>query len=248
MCRTMRLISILWIPLFLVSACSETREELAVAKVDDRVITVADYEKAFASISAERLPETTDLAGLTDFLNIMIEREVLAIKADELGYDKDPSVDEGMKAFKKVGLHAGYLKVKVADKFELTEEDIQNTYKRYRTVYQVKQILTDTEEEAFVVYDLLKDGHDFESVCKQYSRGPDAATGGKVIAAPYGQFPPHFQELLFSTKVGGITKPIINRYGYFVIKVLDSRQPPLPLVQNKDVSPHYDAAATPARA
>jgi hypothetical protein len=63
-------------------------------------------------------------------------------------------------------------------------------------------------------------------VCKQYSKGPDAADGGKLVSAVYGQFPPHFQDELFSTEVGGATKPIINQYGYFVIKVISERQAP----------------------
>lgn len=217
-----------WIPILVLASCSKNREELPVATVGDRVITVRDYEKAYSSIGVNRLPQTTDLTGRLEFLDVMIDREVLAIKADELGYDKDPSVDEGMEAFKKISLNVSYVKLKVADKFELTEKDIQDTYDMYGTVYHVKQILTDTEEEGYVVYDMLKDGHDFESVCRQYSRGPDAAEGGKTLVASYGQFPPHFQEELFTTPVGGVTKPIINRYGYFVIKVIDAKKAPKP--------------------
>ena len=227
--RSSRLITTnLWILLVFLAACSKNHEELPVATVADRVITVGDYEKAYSSISPDQLPETTDLAGRKEFLGVMIDREVMAIKADELGYDKDPTVDRGMAAFRKIGLQMSYIKLKVIDKLDVTEDDIKKTYDMYGTVYRVKQILTDTEDEAYVVYDLLKNGSDFESVCKQYSRGPDAAEGGKTVSAPYGQFPPNFEDALFSTPVGGITKPILNPYGYFVIKVIDAKKSPKP--------------------
>ena len=225
--RTRELIGIMGIGLILVAACSKNPSEEVVARVKDRTITLEEFESAINSVSDEYLPSTMELSGLLEFLDTMIDRELLALKADELGYDKDPKVVEGMETFRAMGLQAGYMKVKIADKMDLTEKDIQRVYKHFGLKYRVKQILTDTEAEAWEVYALLKDGHDFESVCRQYSRGPDAAQGGKVVGVVYGQFPPHFQDAVFGTKVGGITEPIINQYGYFVIKVIDKTQPPL---------------------
>ncbi|MDH3214775.1 MAG: peptidyl-prolyl cis-trans isomerase [Candidatus Krumholzibacteria bacterium] len=195
------------------------------AKVKDRVITLGDFEKAYLNVGPEYLPDTKDLAGLKEFLEHMIHREIMGLKADELGYDKDPYVVQGMEGFRQSGLQAAYLKVKVADKLAVTDKDLRDIYDKYGTVLEVKQILADTEDEANHVYDLLQQGHDFESACKQYSKGPDASTGGKVLDAYYGQFPTHFQDELFSKKVGEVTKPIINPYGYFVIKVINSKRP-----------------------
>ncbi len=221
-----RLVCVLWIPLLLVASCSKNAGDSPVAKVEDRVITLAEYEKAINSVGPEYLPPTMDTAGLLEFLDTMIDREVLALKADELGYDKDAMVVDGMRTFRTIGLQSGYLHVKVRSKLQVTEKDIEEVHNMYGLVYQVKQVLTDTEAEGNEVRDLLVAGHDFESVCKQYSRGPDAAVGGRQISASYGQFPPHFQDELFSTDVGGVTNPIINQYGYFVIKVISKSQPP----------------------
>ena len=74
-----------------------------------------DYERAWATVDPQFLPATTDLAGRKEFLDIMVNKEVMAIKADELGYDKDTYVVQGMEAFKKVGLQAAYLKINVSD-------------------------------------------------------------------------------------------------------------------------------------
>lgn len=203
-------------------SCSKSKDQMVVAKVGDRQITLAQYEHAWFTVDPKYLPDEPDLEGRLAFLETMISKELMAIKSDELGYDKDEFVIKGMEAFRQVGLQAGYLKLKVADKINVTEEDIQRTYENYGRNLRVKQILVDRIEEAEEVYDLLANqGHDFESVCRRYSKGPDAAEGGRVVNALYGTFEPIFQEELFSTPVGGITHPILSRYGYFVIKVVD---------------------------
>ncbi|MEJ2722111.1 MAG: peptidyl-prolyl cis-trans isomerase [bacterium] len=201
------------LPLLLVGACSKSKDETPVAKVGDRTITLATYEKTYQAVDPKFLPENRDLDGRKEFLDTMINREVLAIKADELGYDKDPYVVQGMEAFKH--------------KIDLSDKKLREAYKKYGTNLQIKQILVDTKEEADEVYRLLEEGNDFETVCKQYSKGPDAVEGGKVMSALYGTFEPQFTEVLFSddTKVGDVTPPILSRYGYLIMKVVGSNQP-----------------------
>jgi parvulin-like peptidyl-prolyl isomerase len=228
--RYNNLSSTLWIfPLVVIgtlSACSKDEHALPVAKVENRVITLGDYEKAINGISPEYLPSSTELPGLIEFLDKLIEKHVLALKADALGYDKDPKVVDGMDAFKGAGLQAGYLKLKIVDKLKATDKELKDAYEKYGRVLQVKQILTDTREEGEFAYDLLRQGHDFESVCKEYSRGPDAAEGGRTIGAIYGQFRPNFQDVVFNTPIGEVTKPIEVPYGFFIVKVVGQSQAP----------------------
>jgi parvulin-like peptidyl-prolyl isomerase len=215
------------LPMLLVGSCSKSSEDTLVAEVGDRTISLASYEKAYHSVDPKFLPEGKDLDGRKEFLDTMINREVLAMKADELGYDKDPYVMQGMEAFKKVGLQAGYLKIKVADKINVDDKSLREAYKKYGTNLQIKQIIVDTMDEADEVYQLIKDGNDFESVCRQYSKGPDANTGGQVLSALYGTFEPHIQDVLFADdmKVGAVTPPLTSRYGYLIIKIVGTNQP-----------------------
>ncbi|MEE9271251.1 MAG: peptidyl-prolyl cis-trans isomerase [Candidatus Krumholzibacteria bacterium] len=230
-----RIASVLWIPMLFMLSCSKNRDEILVAKIKDRTISLSTYENTFVTVDPKFLPDTQDLEGLKEFLSTMIDRELMALKADELGYDKDEYVVAGMQAFKQVGLQAGYLKIKVADKLEPTEKELKEYYKKHGTNLQVKQILLDTKDEAEAVYDLLQEGSDFESVCREYSKGPDAEEGGRIINAVYGTFPPRFQNELFATKVGDVTHPILSQYGWFVIKVVkESRTPPNPFKEERE--------------
>ncbi len=206
-------------------SCSKEQGELPVAKVADRVITLSVYEKTYFAVDDKFLPEDKGIEGRKEFLDTMINRDVMAIKADELGYDKDPYVVQGMEAFKKVSLQSAYMKIMVADKINVTEKDLKAGYELYKTNLQIKQILVDTKDEADELHAMLDEGQDFESVCKQYSKGPEAQSGGKVVNALWGTFEPTFQDELFSTPVGGYTKPLDSPYGYFIIKVLAKNQP-----------------------
>jgi peptidyl-prolyl cis-trans isomerase C len=206
-------------------SCSKNREDLAVAKVGDRVITLGTFEKVYFSVDPKFLSDDTGIEGRKEFLNTMINKDLMAIKAKELGYQKDPWVIQGMEAFKKVSLQAAYIKFRVADKINVTEKDVKEAYKMYLTTLQVKQILVDTKPVADEAYALLKQGTDFETVCRQYSVTEDAAMGGRVVNAVWGSFEPEFQDALFSVPVGGFTEPLISRNGWVIIKVIESNQP-----------------------
>jgi parvulin-like peptidyl-prolyl isomerase len=222
---TKQITLVLWVSLLVVVGCSKDKREVPVAKVGERTISLATFEIQYYAVDEKFIPENKDLEGRKEFLDTMINKEILAMKADELGYDKDEYVLKGMEAFKQVGLQAGYVKLKVMNKIKITEDHLRAAYEFYGMNRKVKQILVDTKEEADEIYDMLKAGHDFESVCKEYSKGPDAEKGGEVVNALYGTFPPEFQDELFATKVGDITHPILSQYGYFVIKVVGQNEP-----------------------
>jgi hypothetical protein len=81
-----------------VTGCSK-RDDLKLAEIKDRVITIHDYEDAYARVKKEFLPKETGDKGKREFLDTMINRDVMAVKADELGYDKDPSISREWKRF-----------------------------------------------------------------------------------------------------------------------------------------------------
>jgi len=218
-------LAVVLLGLLLALSCSKNREDLPVAKVGDRVIILSTFEKTYFAVDPKFLPDDKEIEGLKEFLNTMISKDVMAIKAVELGYRKDPFVVQGMEAFKKVSLPAAYLKLRVADKINITEADIKKAYEKYQTNLEIKQILTDTRAQADEAYELLKQGTDFESVCQQYSKDPDASSGGQVANALWGTFEPNFQDAVFNTPVGGFTPPLETRFGWVIVKVLDSRQP-----------------------
>ena len=201
------------------TGCSK-REELKVAEFKDQVITVADFEEAYERVDPAYLPKKTGFDGKKEFLDTMLNKYVMAYKADELGYDKDPTVAQGMEMFSRMALQVAYLKKQVADKIQVTDEDIRKHYDNQGVSMEVKQILCDTPDQAEEAYQAIEDGLDFDTAVRQYSKNEDASTGGLVFTAVYGQLTPEVQEQLFSVPVGGVTKPVMTTHGYVVMKVL----------------------------
>lgn len=201
------------------TGCSK-REELKVAEFKDQAITVGDFEAAYAKVDPAYLPEATGLEGKKEFLTTMLNRDVMAYKADELGYDKDPTVAQSMEMFTRMALQVAYLKKQVADKITVSDEEVRKHYDNQGTSMECKQILCDTPEQAQEAYQAIQDGLDFDTAVRQYSKNQDASTGGMVFTAVYGQLTPEVQEAVFSVPIGGVTPPVMTTQGWVLMKVL----------------------------
>jgi parvulin-like peptidyl-prolyl isomerase len=211
---------------FSLVSCS-SREDVVLAEFKDKTITVGRFEKSYAAVDTRFLPASSGIEGYREFVTTILNKEVMAYKADELGYDKDPGVIQGMEAYRGMGLQAGYLKIRVSDRVKVTEDEIKEHYRNKGSTLSVKQLLVDTPDEAQDVYQMLLDGGDFDTICREFSKGPDAEEGGKVLTVAYGSYGPNLQKAMFSLGVGEFTEPQETPYGYFIIKVLrrtDARQ------------------------
>jgi len=215
----------LLIPATLILGSCSSREDKVIVEFKDRKITVADFERAYKRVDPNFLPKTRGFEGKLEFLNTLTNKEVMAYMADQLGYDKDPQVLEGMEAYRRMGLQLGYLKKRVLDVVKVTEEDIKRHYDNEGVTLAVKQILVDTPDEADQAYTLLENGESFESVCQQFSVSEDAANGGQIVTLTYGRLSPDFQIPVFEKAVGEYTEPIFSPYGYFIVKVLKRTEP-----------------------
>jgi len=210
----------LLIPLAVVMVSCTSHEDKPLAEFKDRKITIGEYERAYAAVDPVFLPKEAGFEGRLEFLHTMLNKAVMEFKSDELGYDKDPAVVQGMETYLKLGLQSGYLKRRVVDRITVDEEEVLWHYNNKGVTLNIKQILLDTPDEADLVYEMLEDGADFESTIKQYSKSPDGPDGGKVVSISYGNFSPVLQYATFDLKVGEYTRPLATPYGYFIIKVV----------------------------
>lgn len=206
-------------------SCSKDKEDIILAEVKDRKISVAKFERVYAMINPEYLPKEQGVEGYEELLTTMLNKEIIAYKADELGYDKDQTVIQGMEAFKKMGLSVAYLKFMVGDKVKVTEDQVRQHYENKGVTLSVRSILCDTPTEADEVYALLEDGADFQSVCKEHSKADDAEVGGKVMTATYGVYGPEVQREIFNLPVGGFTKPFRAPHGFLITQVVKRSEP-----------------------
>ncbi|HKW15347.1 MAG TPA: peptidyl-prolyl cis-trans isomerase [Candidatus Krumholzibacteria bacterium] len=213
----------LWLGLVAIASIALTgcskREDLKLAEVKDRVITIHEYEDAYGRVKPEFLPKKTGEEGKREFLDTMVNRDVMAVKADELGYDKDPSVAQGMEAFRRMTDQVAFLRKQIGE-IKVSDADVQRFYDLKGTTINFKRILCDRKEQADEAYDALKKGDEFTAVLTRYSTSDDAKDGGTVISAPFGALLPQLDEPVFKLPVGGFTEPIFTPQGWVIIQVV----------------------------
>src|SRR5262245_15942672 len=186
------------------TGCSK-REDLKLAEIKDRSITIHDYEDAYARVKPEYLPKAEGEEGKKEFLDTMINRDVMAVKADELGYDKDPSIAQGMEAFGRMTKQVAFLRKEIGDN-KVPDADGKRHYDLQGTSVNFKRILCDRKEQADEAYQALKNGEEYTAVLTRYSVSDDAKDGGTVISAPYGALLPELDEPVFKLAVGQYTE------------------------------------------
>lgn len=213
----------LWLGLVAIASIALTgcskREDLKLAEIKDRVITIHDYEDAYARVKPEFLPKKEGDEGKKEFLDTMINRDVMAVKADELGYEKDPSIAQGMEAFRRMTTQIAFLRKAVGD-IKVSDADVKRHYDLEGTSVNFKRILCDRKEQADEAYQALQNGEEFTAVLTRYSMSEDAKDGGTVISAPFGAMLTELDEPVFKLPVGGYTEPIFSMQGWTIVQVV----------------------------
>src|SRR5262245_25463778 len=74
-------------------------EKQAVARVGDRKITVADVVLQYRTMSVNVRPFVETLEGKRNFLNDIINKEILIAEAERRGLDKSPELGKAVRQY-----------------------------------------------------------------------------------------------------------------------------------------------------
>ncbi len=218
---------------FLVLASpSLAQDSKAIATVGNRTITNADLDQMVKDLAQQfqNFPEAERRARALDSL---IDINVLAIKAENAGIDKDPEVLRRIALLKARALHNGYFQNKIQP--GITDEALKARFDKEIGSTQAEQevsarhILVKTKEEAEAIIKELEGGADFIELAKTKSTGPSGPKGGDLGFFGKGRMVPAFEKAAFAMKKGEFTKtPVASQFGFHIIKVDDKRNRPLP--------------------
>ncbi|MDO6563972.1 peptidylprolyl isomerase [Amphritea sp. 1_MG-2023] len=82
-----------------------------------------------------------------------------------------------------------------------------------------------TRREIDTLYQKLQQGVPFAELAKQFSDDAGSGSlGGELGWAQSGQMVPEFEEVMFNTASGEISRPFESRFGWHILKVEDRRQ------------------------
>ena len=178
--------------------------------------------------AAQGLKDTPELRDALK--NELVVREVLAQEARKQKLDQDAPMKAQM-LLQQNALLAEVLLVKQAEKSNISDEKLQQEYKRQVELlkdaeeYQISHVVTATEAEAKAVIKAAKEGQSFDKLAREKSMSPSRQNGGALGWVLFNQISPTIANVVVNMTVGSVTSmPIGTPEGWQVIR-LDGKRP-----------------------
>jgi peptidyl-prolyl cis-trans isomerase C len=237
------------------SASTAAPAEKPVATVNGEAISRAMFEYYIKNTAGKTNGEINPEQRAT-LLDNLIRGEVIAQQALKDGLDKSGDT-ASLLALSRLQIleQAGaeqYLKDKKPTDTERQAEYDSQVAAMPKTQYHARHILVATQDAAQKVIDQLKKGAKFEELAKKESTDSSKEQGGDLgWFSPANMVKP-FADAVALLKKGEYTQtPVQSQYGWHVIQLLDTRETPVPpldqvkdrvdqLVQNKKFKAYQD--------
>ena len=228
--KLVRLLGIIGVLALLVGGCSNKGSKI-VAKVGDKEITVGEVERTFERAQKDFAFLGEDLEAKKQFLQEVINKELLAQEARSRDLDKDDRVARTHKKARRQLLLSKLYEDEIVKKTKVTDRDIQEELEKLEEERFIYQIKVPTEDEAQEIVELLEEGANFQELARDRSVLPSAEGGGLDGWGWRGKYATPFEEAAFSIEVGGFSGVVKTAAGYHVIHVSDVRTTDLGTVE-----------------
>ncbi len=226
------------------ASTSFAQDPNVVARIGNRTITVADFNKILAYYDAEQraMIEKNPQAKPT-ILWQTVQGMVIAGLAREKGFHKRPEIKGQLEMIINNFLAYQYLQKEVISKIKVTEKEAKAYYDKnpdlFKSPEQVKarhiliQVPKEASEEdkkklkekADEVLKKVKAGEDFAKLAAENSDDPGTKSkGGDLGFFSKGSMVPAFEQAAFSLKPGEVSELVETEFGFHVIKVDEKKE------------------------
>jgi len=209
-----------------VTEVNAQEKDAVLLTVDGQPTTLSEFEAVYKKNNKDAVVDQKDLE---DYLELYINFRLKVREAEALGLDTLKKFIEELKGYQKQ-LAKPYL----TDK-EVTEKLVEEAYNRSLKDIHASHILLKVGPDALPkdtldVYNRLMNIRkqvakgDFTALAKKYSEDPSAKDNGGDLGwfSVFRMVYP-FEAAAFETKVGDVSMPVRTRFGYHLVKVLESR-------------------------
>jgi peptidyl-prolyl cis-trans isomerase C len=214
--------------------CSSGSDEEVVARVGRTNITKSDLMDKLAELPPFAQQQFAGPEGTIDFLNRLVDEEVLYQAAIKAGYADSPEIQKAIAAVTRRAVIQKFYADDVESTTVVPEADIEAYYQEYSEQFQRKgsvkfrRILVPTRAAAVAARDRVLGGEDFPSVARDVST--DEATrnaGGLMKSVPEGEgvpdagLSPELIDKVREWKVGEVTDPLKSDGGWNIFYIED---------------------------
>ncbi len=119
---------------------------------------------------------------------------------------------------------------RILDEIDVTEEEVKKYYEEHKDILKqpelirLSAVIVETEEEAQLLLDKIKEGREFAELSKDESLGVNIISDKDMGHFARGQMSPEIERIAFSLKEGGVSQPIPVKEGYQLLR-LEERLP-----------------------
>lgn len=220
------------------------KDDPVIVTVGSHNVTQSYYEDRLEKMDRALLPDTLDLAGKRKFLDFIINKEVMALKAEDLGYAEDKDVKATLTMLEEQLLQAKSVDLAIKDKVSVSDEEIQKFWTNMQRKVLVKHIVVATRVDADGVLKELRAGADFDSMVEVHSQVPRVGSDGNDIPLQqraifaeleYGRATPTVEAAVFDTPIGQLSNPVETPYGWHIfMPISESAVKAMPLADERE--------------
>lgn len=205
--------------------------DAVLARVDDEPITVGEFIDGYFSSLIEFRP-STDSLGRVEFLDAMINKEVLAAVAREADVPLNFGDRIVLRGHERTILSNVLYRRIVLDSLNVTEEDIQREYETFKWQVRVRHILVTDGAEAQRIQRELKNGDiTWEEAFEKYSETEGRGEYGELGWITRMGADVLLSEVLWVLEPGEISEPYNDPEGYHIFQCIGRREFPAPDIE-----------------
>jgi peptidyl-prolyl cis-trans isomerase C len=207
---------------------AKNKEDVVVAEVNGRQITLADVEGYL-----QELPPEVGIQVLKDperFLESFIQTELLFQEAIRRKVDILPAVQRRIRMVRRQILIQELVTRILAESKRVTDEELQKYFEANRLRFQQEEtvrlshIVLKSEKDASAALAELRQGVPFEEVSRKRSVFESSReTGGEMGVIRRGELDKNIEKVAFSLPIGQVSQPIKTPVGWQIIRVTDRR-------------------------
>lgn len=222
---------------FLIYGCGRSTDDLVLAKVKDKEITAKDLRKFADNLPEHYKAEKPGIEGYEEYLQTMVDKELLLLEAEARGIDKSQYFIDTMDGIKRSKLINAIVKKYVSDKITITEDEMQQYMvdEKFNREIRGRRIVVETKEDADSVMAELAKGRSFQEVAKERSIDEFTSEKGGDLEKFYGKHEVYgpLADVVFDLEVGGISDPVDTPAGYHISQIIEERFVDLQQVRHK---------------
>ncbi len=197
----------------------------ALAKVGDRYIKLADYEKQLLRFSP-KLAETEP--GRRYIVNQQVENMLIEKEAEARGWTKDPIMISKVEEFTRSLYRNTLLQALKENQKPISDAEAKKYFQEHeeefiqpdRVRISLIEVGPDKEKDIDGIYKGLRAGKDFAQLAKAKSVHPSSKNGGDLGFVTRKQYK-DLADVAFTMKPGQISKPFKSPTGWHIIKVTE---------------------------